>query len=85
MACAKTVAAICVLCIVCITFAIACACAPTNRVSKYQSACYEGLTSGMMPSIDRPPPTPCGPGGIAEKGERNCCSSFGVPPNINVY
>jgi hypothetical protein len=39
----------------------------------------------MMPSIDRPPPSPCGPGGIAEKGERNCCGSFGVPPNINVY
>lgn len=53
------------------------------RTSGFLPACYEGLTSGMMPSIDEPPPTPCGAAGIGARGRANCCSGHNVPPVVS--
>ena len=44
--------------------------------------CYDGITSGMMPSIDSPPPTPCGVAGVDARGKQNCCGGFNVPPVV---
>lgn len=46
--------------------------------------CYDGITSGMMPSIDTPPPTPCGVAGVDARGKKNCCGGFNVPPPVGI-
>jgi hypothetical protein len=38
----------------------------------------------MMPSIDRPPPTPCGIAGVDARGKKNCCGGFNVPPPVGI-
>ena len=53
-----------------------------SRKGTFIPNCIEGLTSGSMPSIDEPPPTPCGFAGVAARGKKNCCGGFNVDPNV---
>jgi hypothetical protein len=53
------------------------------RRGNFTPSCYGGLTSGMMPSIDEAPPTPCGLAGVGARGTSNCCGGFNVPPVVS--
>jgi len=55
-----------------------------GRRGSFIPNCYDGITSGMMPSIDRPPPTPCGIAGVDARGKKNCCGGFNVPPPVGI-
>lgn len=48
--------------------------------SGFLSGCFMGMTTGMMPSIDEPPPRMGGAGGIGQRGAAQCCGAFEVPP-----
>jgi hypothetical protein len=54
-----------------------------GRRGAFYPSCYSGLTSGMMPSIDEAPPTPCGAAGVGARGAANCCGGFNVPPAVS--
>ena len=58
-------------------------CGGQSRRGTFIPNCYDGMTSGMMPSIDEAPPTPCGVAGVGARGTSNCCGGFNVPPVVS--